>query len=175
MAPRNEKPKNRRRKKRRTEDFSSDSDSSTDSEQEQTQIEQEDKEDVPETNNINIEEIDIESDTEQNGKALAPEPLSIEQHKQLNKIKLTTTPLNNLTNVPKTIANSEQIQQTLRKDRSELYTDYLKLMAGEFSNDLDELRKKPDFTDKSLVTLAKALQSGSNMFDPETLHAILHK
>lgn len=170
------KKNNRRRKKRRTEDFSSDSDSSSsDSEQEQlTQNHIEEAEDELPKENINIEEIDIESDTEQglNGK-LVPEKLSLEQTKDLQHIKLTSTPLSNLTTNPKTIANAEQIQQALTKDRKELNNEYLKLMAGEFGNDLDELRKKPDFTDKSLVTLAKALQSGSNMFDVDTLNSIL--
>ena len=46
-------------------------------------------------------------------------------------------------------------------------------MTNEFNDDLDELRKKPDF--KSLVLLAKTLQLGLNMFDVDVLTDLLEE
>lgn len=172
---RDNKNSRRRRKKRRTEDFSSDSSSSSSSEEsaaeeETTQIE------VVKQDDINIDNIDINSDDE--SKKLAPEPLNNSVHKKLANVKLTTTTLSTSSGFGKnlhSLANSSQIKESLEKDSAKLNNDYLMMMATEFSNDIDELRKKPDFTDKSIVLLAKSLQSGSNMFDKETLSAVMNK
>ena len=67
----------------------------------------------------------------------------------------------------------EAAKSTINSDRETLENEYLKFMASSFSEDLDELRKKPDFTDKSLVLLAKTLQSGGSLFDENELKALL--
>lgn len=158
--------RNRRRKKRRTEDFSSDSDSLSDSDNEQVQKpeqEQEQEQEQPQPQaQVNIDDIDIESDSEkpvQNSN----DPLLEETKQQLQKVKFTNTE-----NLP-----LSEAKQAVSKDRAQLENEYLAFMAGEFAEDLDELRKKPDFTEKSIVMLAKTLQSGANMFDDETLEALL--
>lgn len=167
MAPAPTNTRNRRRKKRRTEDFSSDS-SSSDSESEQV-VHSKDQDspaikttdDVKEAE-VNIDDIDMESDTEKEP-AVTEETLLEETQKQLAKIKFTTTE-----NLP-----HNEAKVAVSKGRQQLENEYLAFMASNFANDLDELRKKPDFTEKSIVMLAKTLQSGSNMFDDETLDALL--
>lgn len=178
----NPKSNRRRRKKRRTEDFSSDSESSSSSSDESMDDPAEKPKPIKETKSINIDDIDIDSDNEADVNSqdkqnqLRPEPLSNETHEKLSNIKLTTS---KLTSVGGSSKNSNidinQVKKTLAKDKDQLNNEYLMLMASSFSNDLDELRKKPDFTDKSLVLLAKTLQSGSNMFDEDTLNAILEQ
>lgn len=56
---------------------------------------------------------------------------------------------------------------------SELKNSYLELMFENYGEDINSLRKAPDFTNKSLVMLANVLKDGSAMFDVETLKAIL--
>lgn len=181
----NKKPNRRSRKKRRTQDFSSSeessssSSSSSESEHESDTETELDQQKPANANNINIDDIDIDSDNEQLGttfKSLrAPENLIIEQKQQLQTIPFTTTPVSNLTNnaAVKTIPDSASITNDINKTKTELNNRYLKLMAMEFENDLDELRKKPDFNEHSLVLLAKTLQSGVNMFDPDSLNGLL--
>lgn len=62
-----------------------------------------------------------------------------------------------------------EARETVEKDRKELEQQYLEYMATTYANELDALRKKPDFNDKLIALLAKTLQSGSNLFDDETL------
>lgn len=155
------KNRNRRRKKRRTEDFSSDSSLSSDSEHDAP------VEAVPSPDhdaNIAMDDVDIESESEIKEEN-AQDVLLVEQRDELNKLKLTTT--NQLS-----LADA---QERVRKGRQQLENEYLGHMASTFANDLDELRKKPDFTEHSIVMLAKTLQSGSNMFDDETLSALLQR
>lgn len=179
----NPKSNRRRRKKRRTEDFSSDSESSSSSSSDESMDDAaEEPKPIKETKGINIDDIDVDSDNENDVNSqdkqnqLRPEPLSNETHERLSNIKLTTS---KLTSAGGSSKNSNidinQVKKTLVKEQDQLNNEYLMLMASSFSNDLDELRKKPDFTDKSLVLLAKTLQSGSNMFDEETLNAILEQ
>lgn len=177
----NPKSNRRRRKKRRTEDFSSDSESSSSSDESMADTTEEAKP-IKETKGINIDDIDIVSDEEgeansQNKQTqLRPEPLTNETHEKLSNIKLTTTKLTSVgANSKNSNIDINQVKKVLSKDKDQLNNEYLMLMASSFSNDLDELRKKPDFTDKSLVMLAKTLQSGSNMFDEDTLNAILEQ
>lgn len=167
--------KKRRRKKRRTEDFSDSSDSSSSSSSSPSSDEETST--IQPKDDINIDDIIIDSEDESVPKGIgAPEPLSDKVHQNLTQSELTTTQLSNINNFSTTkITNVAEIQETLVKDKSKLNAQFLTLMAGEFSDDLDELRKKPDFNDKSLVLLAKALQSGSNMFDPDTLNVIATK
>lgn len=160
MAPpvNQKQTRNRKKKKRRTEDFSDSSSSSSDSEQE---VSEPKEEPAPE---INIDQIDIDSDSEA---AQHPKDdlLSRETQNQVKSIKFTTTENQALA----------EARETIKKDRNQLENEYLALLASGFANDLDELRKKPDFTEKSIVMLAKTLQSGSNMFDDEALDALLKK
>lgn len=157
------KKNSRRRKKRRTEDFSSLSLSSSESESEREVAPTADdvKEDI-----VEVDDADMVSDSED------PRALSDETRVQLSAIKLTSMALSagSGRNV-----DTAKVSETLARDRSELNKEFLTLMASTFSNDLDELRKKPDFSLKSLPILAKALQSGANMFDEDTLNAILSK
>ncbi|EGW35049.1 uncharacterized protein SPAPADRAFT_48100 [Spathaspora passalidarum NRRL Y-27907] len=171
----NKKANRRSRKKRRTEDFSSSSESSSSESESEAQVEQttEDVELKDNQANINIDDIEIDSDSEKPSHR-APEKLSLTQKEQLKNIPFTTTPISNLTtSSTNSIANINQVSSGIDEQKKNLQNQYLKLMASEFSDDLDELRKKPDFTDKSLVILAKTLQSGVNMFDPETLANVL--
>lgn len=154
--------RNRRKKKRRTEDFSSDSDSDS-SDSSSTETEPAPVVEAPVEKAINIDDVDIDSDSEKPHNT--EEPLSLEAQKQVKSIKFTTTENQALA----------EAQETIRKDRQQLESEFLGLMATGFAGDLDELRKKPDFTEKSIVMLAKTLQSGSNMFDDETLDALLKK
>lgn len=162
-----EKKGRRRRKKRRTEDFSDTSSSSSSLSDEDEHVEDEKgSEQGPE---VGIE--NIEAPIEDPGLSTKPEPLSISQKRQLKDIKLTTTALTDGTNNRN--IDMEAARETIRTDRENLDNAYLKFMASSYSEDLDELRKKPDFTDKSLVLLAKTLQSGGNLFDENELKAVL--
>ncbi|KAK6198839.1 ribosome-assembly protein 3-domain-containing protein [Scheffersomyces amazonensis] len=184
------KKANRRRKKRRTEDFSSDSDS--DSDRDSTSITNDNNQDhdsitiennnnnnnINDNNDIDIDiDIDIDSDSETKT-GNVPDPLTPHIHKQLNAIKLTTNQLSTsnsaTTSIPKG-TNISSIKQQIDEDKAQLNTQYLRLMTQEFSQDLDELRKKPDFSDKSLVILAKTLQQGGNLFDKSVIDELLSK
>ncbi|CAH2351981.1 ribosome assembly protein 3 [[Candida] railenensis] len=187
---RNDKKKNRRsRKKRRTEDFSSDSSDSSDSESsshtQEENIEEviEEKASIPKQAirshaSLNLDDIDVLSDDDESNTSSTLQAISDDTHKKLRQVNLTTTMLSNTTGLGgsqmKNI-DTNQVKETISKDKTQLNNEYLMLMASTYGNDLDELRKKPDFTQKSLVILAKALQSGANMFDEDTLNAILSK
>lgn len=161
--PNPKQSRNRRRKKRRTEDFSSDSESSDSDSSAGVPSDKEESTKAQPTPQIDIDDIDIESDSEKLAADASEETLSAETQKRLNNIKFTNT-----ANQP--IAEAKE---TVRKDRQQLENEFLAHMATSFANDLDELRKKPDFNEKSIVMLAKTLQSGNNMFDDETLNALL--
>ncbi|KAJ9097995.1 hypothetical protein QFC19_006547 [Naganishia cerealis] len=163
-----EKKGRRRRKKRRTEDFSDSSSSSSSLSDEDTHMDESKQNDENETEAA-IET--IEEPTYDAKKSTAPEPLTLEQQRHLQRIKLTTTaPTQGINNRN---IDMEAAKSTINSDRETLENEYLKFMASSFSEDLDELRKKPDFTDKSLVLLAKTLQSGGSLFDENELKALL--
>lgn len=165
----NSKNSRRRRKKRRTEDFSSDSESSSSSSSSPSDVEE--TAETKDITNVNIDDIDIGSDNEeqskdpQNPRKDFNQLISTETREQINKIKFTKK-----TDEDK---NSEQETTSIRKAREQLDQEFLGLMASTYSDDLDELRKKPDFTEKSLILLAKTLQSSSNIFDRDSLEALL--
>lgn len=172
MAPpiNDKKVKNRRRKKRRTEDFSSDSDSDSSSSSSNDEAPTEAQEEPTQpasqpAKSIDINDVDVDSENEEAETQAQNEPLSKEVLDKVKSIKFTSLENQSLA----------EAQQTLNKDKQQLENEYLGLMATSFANDIDELRKKPDFTDKSVVMLAKALQSGSNMFDEDSLDALLKK
>ena len=163
-----EKKGRRRRKKRRTEDFSDSSSSSSSLSDEDTHMDESKQNDENETEAA-IET--IEEPTYDAKKSTAPEPLTLEQQRLLLWIILTTTgPTQGINNRN---IDMEAAKSTINSDRETLENEYLKFMASSFSEDLDELRKKPDFTDKSLVLLAKTLQSGGSLFDENELKALL--
>lgn len=165
----NSKNSRRRRKKRRTEDFSSDSDSSSSSSSSPSDVEE--TSETKEISTVNIDDIDIVSDNEekfidpQNPRNDFNQLISNETREQINRI--------NFTKKIDEDKNSEQEKTSIKKAREQLDQEFLGLMASTYSDDLDELRKKPDFTDKSLIMLAKTLQSSSNIFDRDSLEALL--
>lgn len=178
----NAKNNRRKKKKRRTEDFSSDSESSSSSSDSNSDSEVDEdhklQSNIQKGNEI-VEDIQIDADVDLEEqppqiKGLAPEPLDAEQISQVQQIKLTTTKLSAVSANKVSSGELEQIEGTLKKDREQLNQAFLLLMAGQYANDMDALRKRPDFTDKSLVILAKTLQSGANMFDEETLRTVLN-
>lgn len=161
--------KSRRRKKRRTQDSSSESSSES-----EIPSETENKIAIPKANgvsslpnrdipqNINIDDILMESDNEDTEPILTAS-LPADTLKQMEAVNFTITDNQTIS----------EARDTVGKDRQQLETAFLALMATTFASELDELRRKPDFTDKSIVLLAKTLQSGSNMFDDETLDVLL--
>lgn len=178
----NKKRSNRRRKKRRTEDFSSSSESSSSSSSDsEHEIDEQPSEIAIEQavvtqGNINIDDMEIDSDNENNNKDKIPDNLTIDQKRLLNDKIFTTTPISNLTHEQqqlKNISNLNEITSNLNQTKQSLNNDFLKVMTNEFNDDLDELRKKPDF--KSLVLLAKTLQLGLNMFDVDVLTDLLEE
>lgn len=152
------KPGRRRKKKRRTEDFSSDSSSSSEDEAPPAPAEQA-AEDIAQ--DINIDGVDVHSDDE----APDHDEVSAEAKQRLDRIKFTL--------IPEEVKDTKAQDDIIKKDRAQLEQEFLGVMAMNFSEDLDELRKKPDFTDKSLVILAKTLQAGSNIFDEDALSALI--
>lgn len=171
------KQNKRRRKKRRTEDFSSDSSSSSSSDSENESGPKVETAQVEQISLVNIDDIDIESDQEKESTGLSPEKLSISTQRHLQAFPITHTLLADNASIvrPKNVAHGEEVRDQLQSAKSKLDAEFLALMASEFSSDLDELRKKPDFTDKLLVILAKTLQSGSSLFDKEALKAVLQE
>lgn len=167
-APLTAQKQSRRRKKRRTQDSSSES-SSDSSDHSESEVESKQLHPASETvtakkPDFDIDDIDIESDQEKedvNDENIISETTL----KQMDAVKFTTTE-----NLP-----LEEARDQIKRDRLELENEFLAQMATTFANELDELRQKPDFSDKSIVLLAKTLQSGSNMFDEETLEALLTK
>ncbi|WPK23084.1 hypothetical protein PUMCH_000309 [Australozyma saopauloensis] len=159
--------KSRRRKKRRTQDSSSESssDSSDHSENEQESVKDSvSEQEAPAQEKSKIDIIDIEMDSEnESGELSSLGALPEATLKKMASVKFTSTENQNI----------EEAKSSVRRDRKELDAAFLGQMAGTFASELDELRQKPDFTDKSIVILAKTLQSGSNMFDEDTLEALL--
>lgn len=179
----NKKRSNRRRKKRRTEDFSSSSESSSSSSSESDHEDLDEPEKEILKQDINIDDIDIESDNENSaltndkGNKLIPQNLSITEKQQLSIVPFTTTSISNITNDNqiKNTPNINEISKNLDQKKTQLNNEFLKIMTTEFGDDLDELRKKPDFTEKSLVILAKTLQLGVNMFDIDVLNGLIQE
>lgn len=166
MAPdsvHQKKHKSRSRKKRRTQDSSSESSSdSSDHEEYGSQEKVEHNKPFNTNESVSIDDIDIDSEDEKSQDRQAP-GFSEEAVKKLEAIKFTKTD-----HLP-----IDEARKTVKSDRQELEQLFLAQMASSFAGELDELRQKLDFTDKSIVLLAKTLQSGSNMFDNETLEALL--
>ena len=77
--------------------------------------------------------------------------LSVETQKQLSDVNFTAN------------------QQNMANEKQELDKKFLHLMASQHGDDLDELRKKTDFNEKSLAILIQTLQSGRNIFDKQEL------
>lgn len=177
---REKKASSRRRKKRRTEDFSSSSESSSSSSSSSSESEDEpeDKE-ILTAEQITMDDIEIDANNETiKLNKRAPDNLTMQQKQQLSSIPFSTTSISeitnpNITNALENIPNLTEITNSIEQSKQEINTRFLKLMTKEFGNDLDELRKKPDFKEASLTVLAKTLQSGANMFDIDVLEGLL--
>ncbi len=183
IIPKNDKetkPKanRRRRKKRRTEDFSDSSDSS-DSSSSSSESENE-LDDQPDKIGNNKESIDADgdmavlSDTEINIEEaeLNKDPSFGNIKNKLKTVELTSTALNNGNN--KNI-NLNQVENIINQGNKQLENEYLSLMFENYGDDIDQIRKAPDFNERSLTILANVLKNGNNIFDEETLKAVVGK
>lgn len=153
-APDNKpKQKSRRNKKRRTEDFSSDSSSSSSSSSEDEQQE------------VEIEETNL----------LPPDPVgALDEIKASVSARLKQIPFTEDSSIKTETIKQQELVSQHSKDRDELDKTFLQLMTQQFGNDLDELRKKPDFSNESLTVLAQTLQSGSNLFDADEINELVN-
>lgn len=157
--------KSRRRKKRRTEDFSSSSSSSSSSDSES---------DKDINNDIsNDKEISVEDSNK-------PEPTTL-QYNQIEHIKASVqAKLKQVHFTEETPSLHQQVNEEMessentssKSENPELDQAYLHLMTSQFGDDLDELRKKPDFNQTSLMVLVEALKSSKNIFDENELEAL---
>ncbi|CCH44467.1 hypothetical protein BN7_4031 [Wickerhamomyces ciferrii] len=168
-----QKANRRRRKKRRTEDFSDSSDSSSSSSSESEDEEKDDEEQQKEANIDEEGDLAVLSDSEitpiiENKKA--EEDFKNIKNK-LKTVELTKTPLNYSS---KNI-NLNQVESLINQGNKQLENDYLGLMFENYGDDIDEVRKAPDFNERSLTILANVLKNGSNIFDEETLRAVVGK
>lgn len=181
--------KSRRRKKRRTADSSdSDSSSSSDNETATMQVDEPAEE-------VNVSDVEL-SDNESVRKTDTPEEILDDSTKdKLSNIHFTTTELTqrgastgdkkgtvDLKKVEDAItAGNENVQKLASaqtsfpsgKSKAALKQQYLGVMFENYGEDINKLRQAPDFTNKSLVLLANVLKEGSNMFDTDSLEAIL--
>ncbi|KAH3675655.1 hypothetical protein WICMUC_002572 [Wickerhamomyces mucosus] len=179
LVPRNDKetkPKanRRRRKKRRTEDFSdSSSDDSSSDEQSDKEVANEEQN---ENNNKDLNTlVDNDEDIVLSDSELPNQKNEdfINVSTKLKKINLTKTALNETSNLSKLNLNS--ISKNLSNESNELQNSYLNLMFKNFGDDVNELRKAPDFSEKNLIVLANVLKNGANIFDQDTLKAIVNE
>jgi ribosome assembly protein 3 len=161
----------RRRKKRRTEDFSDSSDSS-DSSSSDSESENEKEEAEP------LESLDQHVDAD-GDVVLEDSEIQIEVEKdnfddvkqKLKTVNLTKTALNQTTkNV-----DTNQVENILQRNRKELENEYLGLMFENYGDDINALRTAADFNESSLTILAMALKNGHNIFDEDTLKAVVKK
>ena len=166
MAPEftHQKKHSRRRKKRRTQDSLSESSSDSDHSDSARESVPSDSKQVPviasdQPQTENIDDIDMDSETEPAATQELPDS-TLKKMEAVQFLAADELPI-------------AEAREAVKRDRKELETAFLAQMATTFANDLDELRQKADFKEKSIVLLAKTLQSGSNMFDDETLEAIL--
>lgn len=175
IIPKNEKgakPKaaRRRRKKRRTEDFSDSSDSSSSSSS-SSESENEDVDDKKDETNIDEDgDVAILSDSEIQIEDVKEEKFNKVQNK-LKTIELTKTGLNN---GGKNI-NINQVENIINQGNKQLENEYLGLMFENYGDDIDQIRKAPDFNERSLTILANVLKNGGNIFDEETLKTVVGK
>ncbi|CEP25025.1 unnamed protein product [Cyberlindnera jadinii] len=166
----------RRRKKRRTEDFSDSSDSSDSSSSSSSDDDQDHTEEVPPSGEVDQDgDFVLEDDEIANighhdeGEAKEGEDDSAGIKQKVKLINLTKSALNEGS---KTL-DTNQVESSLQKGKKTLETDYLSLMFNSYGDDIDKLRSAPDFNERSLTVLANALKNGSNIFDEDTLLAIL--
>ncbi|SCU81292.1 LAMI_0B05556g1_1 [Lachancea mirantina] len=171
--------KTRRSKKRRTADFS-DSDSDSDS-RSSSEPQQGNKE-------LAIEkELEDASDVELSDAEAVPEEakfmdLDAEVKQKLNDIPLTRTEAvtsrqKNLNRVDLDRAQEKidagRAELGLEQKENELKNEYLGLLFKHYGEEVSSLREAPDFTPKSLVTMANVLKDGALMFDIDALKTVL--
>ncbi|SCU93721.1 LAFA_0F17876g1_1 [Lachancea sp. 'fantastica'] len=184
--------KTRRSKKRRTaevsdSDSSSSSSSSSESESEENgnanEIAlEEDVDDAAQLQELDVELSDAESSKFDGAALNQDENMDKATREALNDIPLTTTELSrssykNVNNIDLT-----KIQQTLQeaekrvssaKDQGQLKNAYLGVLFNHYGEDVNSLREAQDFTPKSLVLLANVLKDGGQIFDIDTLRAVV--
>ncbi|EGV59964.1 ribosome assembly protein 3 [Yamadazyma tenuis] len=158
--------KSRRRKKRRTEDISSSSSSSSSEDEEEIQP----NSDSP--NEVKTPQSDLKPRADPDIAALDELQTAIQA--RLKQVPFTDQNAKASRTDP-TIQAQEDLVTKHSKERDELDKKFLQLMAQRFGDDLDEARKKPDFNADSLVIMAQTLQSGSNIFDSDEIHELMHE
>ncbi|AGO14038.1 AaceriAGR181Wp [[Ashbya] aceris (nom. inval.)] len=185
-APRraaNGKKKANRRKKRRTQaesDSSDSSESSQSSEDEQQEV----KADAIVAELSDVELSDVETRTTSHA-----EKLDDASRSKLKGVHLTATDLSSkfalqqnrnidLQKVGRELDHGLEKLAMLEAQESEqesgrLKTGYINMLFEHVGEDVNQLRNAPDFTAKSLVVLANALKDGGDMFDIESLRAIV--
>lgn len=155
-----DKKLSRRRKKRRTEassDESSSSSSSSSSEDEQPQ-ENEDGEDI-ESKQLNDGKPNYDNVTDELNAAIHARLTQIPFDRQIDE-----------EDKPK-----EDIIDKHSKDRGEMDKKFMQIMTEQFGDQLNELRKDPKFSNKSLMVLAQSIQSTSNIYDDDEINQLLEK
>lgn len=181
--------KSRRRKKRRTAD-SSDSESSSSSDNESATMEVNEP-----AEEVNDSDVELSDSGAVNKSGVQEEVLNDATKDKLSNIHFTTTELTqrgsssgekrgnvDLKKVNEAIEvgnknvkeiAAEQATPSSGKSKTALKNQYLGVMFESYGEDINKLRQAPDFTNKSLVLLANVLKEGSNMFDTDSLEAIL--
>lgn len=179
IVPKTEKttnsgPARRRRKKRRTEDFSDSSDSSSSSDSGSGDEENQKNDDVTKQNEGIVADVDVDVDGDV---VLDDTEIQIENEnfditkEKLKIVTLTKTAMNERTKN----FNTTEVENTLTRNRKDLENEYLGLMLENYGEDMNKLRTAPDFNERSLGILANALKNGSNIFDEDTLKAVVKK
>lgn len=153
----------RKKRKKRTDDDCISSETSSSQEMEDFNLDE--KDDLDYNNNlINEKEILLDENLEKQ--------IPIETLKKFNEIEYFNSKNNSDSKENVQTVENDGIE-SLTNSNEHLLDDYLKSMTNEFQDNVEELRKVPDFTGKSILILAKTLTSGINIFDSKTLDAIL--
>ncbi|AAS54671.1 AGR181Wp [Eremothecium gossypii ATCC 10895] len=187
-APRraaNGKKRANRRKKRRTQAESDSSDSSDSSESSQPSADEQEAK----TDDVAVELSDVELSDSENKTVSHSEKLDDESKAKLKSIQLTATDLSSKfalqqnRNIDLQKAGREVDHgleklakldaQTSEQESGRLKTGYINMLFEHVGEDVNQLRNAPDFTPKSLVVLANALKDGGDMFDIESLRALV--
>ncbi|CAH6720504.1 ribosome assembly protein 3 [[Candida] jaroonii] len=148
----------RRRKKRRTEASSDESSSSSSSSEDEQPEENEDTE----TNGNKSNE-----DGKPNFDNVTDE-LNAAIHARLTQIPFD-----------RQIDEDDKIKEDIidkhSKDRGEMDKKFMQIMTEQFGDQLNELRKDPNFSNKSLMVLAQSIQSSSNIYDDDEINQLIEK
>ncbi|CEP62007.1 Rsa3p LALA0_S04e05600g [Lachancea lanzarotensis] len=184
--------KTRRSKKRRTaevsdSDSSSSSFSASESESEQREnasgaAADGDADDAVDLEELDIELSDVETSQHDGLRQNQDESMDTATREALNGISLTTTELSRSSRKNVNNIDLAKIQLTLQeaqkkvsnaKDQGQLKNAYLGVLFNHYGEDVNSLREASDFTPKSLVLLANVLKDGGQIFDIDTLRAVV--